>query len=516
MSAPAAAAKLVRNTLANGLGSVAGILVGLVLTPFLIHRLGLEAFGVWALALTLTFAGGYASLSDMGIEGATVRYVAESSADDDLATLNSAVCTSLAVFCAIGLVLALIAVALAHPLVLLFDVPRHLRTDATACFVLVGAQLAFELPARAFVAVLEGTQQFIAYQGVELGRTLLQAALYVIVVLRGWGIAGLGGALAVSSLVSLIAYWILVHRAVAGLHANPLRASRTELARLVRFGGGVFALRLVSTIYNQMDKLIVGIALGPRPVGLYEIANRVNLGAATISSASVSALVPAAASLRREAALLRDMFVRGSCYATAVSLPFAVAVLIFAKPLLSSWIGPSALPALGAVRLFATYEILQMVNNVGSTMLYGLGRIRLPLIVNTIATLANLGLSIALVHPLGFSGVIVGTLVANGLAWPILLWYYLQVFDCSLQMWLRRLVAPNLPGAAVQVGVSLALYSTIAAHTRSFIVVIALIAVSVGASIAAFALLGVRGDDRRAFVGILRRAVGRRPLEVSA
>ncbi len=515
MSAPAAAAKLVRNTLANGVGSVAGILVGLALTPFLIHRLGLDAYGVWALALTITFAGGYASLSDLGIEGATVRYVAESSADGDLAALNRAACTSLAVFCTIGLVLAPIAVALAHPFVLLFGVPHHLQGAATVCFALVGAQLAFELPARALVAVLEGTQQFIAYQRVELGRMLLQTALYVIVVLRGWGITGLAGALLFSSLAALLAYWIEAHRAVAGLRANPFAASRSELARLARFGGGVFTLRLVSTIYNQMDKLIVGIALGPRPVGLYEIANRVNLGAATISSASVSAIVPAAASLRREALLLRDMFVRGSCYATAVSLPFAVAVLIFARPLLLSWIGPSAVPATGAVRLFATYEILQMVNNVGSTMLYGLGRIRFPLVVNTTATLANLGLSIALVHPLGFSGVIVGTLIANGLAWPILLWYYLRVFDCTPRMWLRRLLGPNLPGLAIQVVVSLALYTTVAAHTHSFLVVIALVAVSIGASFATFLLLGVRGEDRRVFAQTLRRAASRAPTEVS-
>ncbi len=513
MSAPAAAVKLVRNTLANGVGSVTGILVGLLLTPFLIHRLGLEAYGVWTLALTITFAGGYASLSELGIEGATVRYVAEASDDRDLPALNRAVCTSLAVFCAIALLLAPIAVALAHPLVSLFDVPPHLRMAATTCFALVGAQLAFELPARAFVAVLEGTQHFIVYQSVELGRALLQAALYVIVVLRGWGIAGLGGALAVSSLAALLAYWILAHRAVTGLRASPFGASRAELARIVRFGGGVFSLRLVSTVYNQMDKAIVGIALGPRPVGLYEIANKINLGAATISSVSVSAVVPAAASMRREAALLRDMFVRGSCYATAASLPFAVAAFIFAKPLLLSWIGPSARPAVGAVRLFACYETMQMVNNVGSTMIFGVGRIRLPLIVNTVATLLNLVLSIALVHPLGFSGVIVGTLLANGLAWPVLLWYYLRIFDCSPRMWLRRLVAPNLPGLALQVAVSLALYVLVAKDTRSFIVVMVLLAVSVGSSFAAFLLLGVRGADRRALLDTLLKAVGREPVE---
>jgi O-antigen/teichoic acid export membrane protein len=516
MSAPAAAAQLVRNTLANGVGGAIGILVGLILTPFLIHRLGLEAYGVWALALTLTFAGGYASLSELGVEGATVRYVAEASADRDLAALNRAVCTSLAVFCAIALALAPVAIALAHPLVLLFGVPAHLRDAATACFALAGGQLAFELPARAFVAVLEGTQRFIVYQSVELGRALLQAGLYVFVLLQGWGIAGLGAALAASSLAALVAYAILAHRTVAGLRANPFRAHRSELARLVRFGGGVFTLRLVSTVYNQMDRAIVGVALGPRPVGLYEIANKVNLGAATIGSVSVSAVVPAAATLRREAALLRDMFVRGSCYATAASLPFAVAAFIFAKPLLLSWIGPSAAPAVGAVRLFAAYEAMQMVNNVGSTMLYGLGRIRLPLIVNTAATLLNLALSIALVHPLGFSGVILGTLLANGLAWPLLLWYYLRVFDCSLRMWSRRLVGPNLPGLALQIGVSLALYATLGQHTRSFMLAISLFALSVAMSLAGFVLLGVRGEDRRALLDTLRRAAARAPREVSA
>ena len=421
MSAPVAAAKLVRNTIANGIGSVFGILIGLALTPFMINRLGLAAYGVWALALTLTFSGGYASLSDVGIEGATVRYVAESVADGDIEAVNRTVSTSLAVFCAIAVVLGVIAAAIAPLLVSLFGVPPHLRGPATVCFAVVGAQLALELPARAFVAVLEGSQLFIAYQGIELGRSVLQAVLYVTVLLAGWGIAGLGVSLALSSAVALIAYWVLAHRAVAGLHASPFRGHRGELRRLVRFGGGVFTLRMVSTIYNQMDKAIVGIVLGTRQVGLYEIANKVNLSATTISSVSVSAVVPAAASLRQEAAVLRDMFLRGSCYAVAVSLPFAVAAFIFARPLLLSWIGLRAAPAIGAARLFVIYAALQVPQNVPSTMMYGLGRIRFLLIVTAIATFLNLVLSIALVRPLGFSGVIVGTLIANGLAWPVLL-----------------------------------------------------------------------------------------------
>ena len=516
MSAPVAAAKLVRNTIANGIGSIFGIVIGLALTPFMINRLGLAAYGVWALALTLTFSGGYASLSDVGIEGATVRYVAESVADNDIEAINRTVSTSLAVFCVIAVVLGVVAAALAPLLVSVFGVPAHLRGPATVCFAVVGAQLSLELPARAFVAVLEGSQLFIAYQGIELGRSLLQAALYVTVLLTGGGIAGLGISLAASSAVALIVYWVLAHRAVAGLHASPFRARRAELRRLVRFGGGVFTLRMVSTIYNQMDKAIVGIVLGPRQVGLYEIANKVNLSASTISSVSVSAVVPAAAALRDEAAVLRDMFLRGSCYATAVSLPFAVAAFIFARPLLLSWIGLRAAPAIGAARLFVIYQALQVPQNVPSTMMYGLGRLRFLLAVTAAATFLNLVLSIVLVRPLGFSGVIVGTLIANGLAWPILLWYYLRVFDCRLVTWFRRLIAPNIPGFILQVAVSIALYVTLGHNTRSLALAALLFAVSVAVSLAGFTLFGVRGEDRRVLVETVRRAAGRPPREVPA
>lgn len=515
VSTAAAAAKLVRNTLANGAGAVIGILVGLGLTPFMIDRLGLTAYGVWTLSLTLAFSGGYAALAELGVEGATVRYVAEATADEDLDTVNRTVSTTLLVFCVIAAVLAPVAIVLASPLVSLFGVPHHLRNAAVLCFALVGASLAFELPARAFVAVLEGTQSYVVFQVVELARTLLQAGLFVFVLLEGWGIGALGGAWLATSLCILATYWLLAHRAVPGLRVSPLHARRGELHRLVRFGGSVFTLRLVSTVYRQMDKVIVGIALGPSSVALYEIASKVNLAASTMASVSVSALVPAAAFARRNVAVLRDMFVRGSCYATAASLPVAVAGFIFAKPLLVSWIGPEAAPAVEGARLFLAYEALQSVQNVASTMMFGIGCIRFPLAVSVIATLANLALSIVLVHPLGFSGVIVGTLIANGLAWPVMLGFYLRVFETPPGMWFRRILLPNLFGVAVQVAVSLPLL-VLVYNTHSLVLAIAVSAISLLSSLATFVLVGVRGEDRKALLKTLAHALGRAPREVPA
>jgi O-antigen/teichoic acid export membrane protein len=516
MNTANAAVRMVRNTLVNGLGSIFGILVGLVLTPLMIDRLGLTAYGVWSLALTLTFSGGYAALAELGVEGATVRYVAEASAEDDLDTISQTVSSTLLLLGAVACCLAPAAVVLAHPLVSLFGVSAGLRGAADLCFALVGAGLLFELPARAFVAALEGTQRYAVIQAAELARALLQAALYVIVLLEGWGVAALAGALVVSSLCMLGIYWLLAHRALPGLRASPLHAQRAELRRIVRFGGGVFTLRLLSTIYHQMDKVIVGIVLGSSAVALYEIANKVNAAAATMSSVSVSAVVPAAAFARRNVAVVRDMFVRGSCYATAGSLPFAVVGFIFAKPLLVSWIGPQAAPAVPVARLFLAFEALQSVQNVGFTMAFGIGRIRLPLAVTTVVTFANLGLSIVLVHSIGIAGVVAGTLIANGAAWPVMLSYYLRVFETSPGVWFRRILRPNLIALVAQVAVSMPLLLLVAHGTRSLALAAGVSVVSVLSSLVAFVLVGIRGEDRRTLLSTVAHALGRAPREAPA
>jgi hypothetical protein len=57
------------------------------------------------------------------------------------------------------------------------------------------------------------------------------------------------------------------------MSTSPVHARRVELCRLVRFGGGVFTLRFVGTIYRQMGRMIAGVALGPSSVSLYEIAS---------------------------------------------------------------------------------------------------------------------------------------------------------------------------------------------------------------------------------------------------
>ena len=502
-------ARVVRNTLANGAGAFTGIAISLILTPFLIRHLGLEAYGIWVLAQSLTFFGGYAAIADLGVEAAAVRYVAEARAVQDAEELNRIVTSAMLFFSGIALVFTPILILLADPFTKLFNVEPAYHQAAIYVFTFVAAQLVFDLPARAFFAVLEGAQQFATFQVVLLARAVVQAALFVAVIVANLGIGSLGAVSFISSAVMFVVAWILAKRAVPELHIRRRYLSRASLKKLFSFGGGLFLMRIVGTTYRHMDKLIVGIALGPSYVTIYEIANQIHLAVQTVQSVAASALTPATAYLRAQREILRDMFLRGSSYVVGFALPATVAGIIFAEAFIRTWIGGALEEAAGPSRLFLLYLTFTIFNIVGLTMVVALGHIRFVLYVVTANLVVNFAISVALVDRLEVNGVILGTLIAQALAWPPLLWFFFQEFGVRLGEWLRQVVAPALPGLVAQAATAAPLLY-LANRSDSLIVVGLLTLISIGVAGGAYYAVGLARDQRALLKTTFRQAVGPR------
>ena len=508
MAEEGSSARLVRNTLANGAGQFLAVVTSLALTPFLIDGLGVAAYGVFALALSLTFFGGYAALADLGVEGAAVRYVAEARSDGDHAQVDRTISTAAAFFTVVALLLTVPLVGLSHVLVDVFDINGPLRDEARVCFALIACQLLFDLPSRAFFAVLEGSQRFTVWQAIEAGRALLQAALFITVLALDLGIRELAASMVVSSAGVLVLSIIFARRAMPELHVRPGLCSRAALRRLMTFGGGLLALRVIGTLYRQMDKVIIGTALGVRWVTPYDVANKIHAGAGTVMSVASSALLPATAFARKQVDVLRDMFLRGSSYTVAVSLPVIVGGFVFAAPLIRTWVGEEIeQQATAATRWFFVYLLFVVWHGVGVSILVGLGKLRPVLAVSFGVLVVNLGLSLALVAPLGIEGVVIGTAVANGLAFPVFLVILLREFELRFGEWFHRIVWPNVPGLVAQVATAAPLL-WVAARTDNVAEAGGVFLASVAVSLATFLAVGVPRPERVVLVATMRAALG--------
>src|SRR5208282_2465598 len=67
-------AQALRNISSSWFGLATNLVVGFFLSPFILHHLGDDAFGLWVLVFSLT---GYYGLFDFGIRSSIVRYVAQ-------------------------------------------------------------------------------------------------------------------------------------------------------------------------------------------------------------------------------------------------------------------------------------------------------------------------------------------------------------------------------------------------------------------------------------------------------
>ncbi|UGS38710.1 hypothetical protein DSM104329_05140 [Capillimicrobium parvum] len=498
---------MVRNTVANGAGAVAGVLITLVMTPLLIDRLGTEAYGIWILATTLTFGFGYLSFADLGFEQAAARYVAIARADGDIEQMNRVLSTGFFILAAIGLVLTPIFMALAVPLVDLFNVPEDMRHEATWAFALVMAQLAFELPGRGFASALEGAQRFGVLQIVRLVQGILIAVAMAVTVLTGNGIAVLGAATLGATIAVFVLGWVAMRLAVPDARITPRLFSRTVVRELWHFGSRLFGFRLLSSVYRQLDKTIIGVALAASFVTTYEVANKLYGSAALVQSLATSSLVPAVAYSRANAEKLRAILLRGSNYTLAIALPVTLAGIIFASPLIRTWIGESQVQAALPAQLLLLSLAPGFLIAVGQTMLVALGRMNELLILAALWTAINVGLSIWFVQMWEINGVIVATLIATVALVPPNIWLFLDELDVSLWLWNRAVVLPVIPGLVVQGAVGYGLLQ-LADDSGSLVVVALLGSVSIAVAYAVYWFVGLDGPHRAALTQTIRRTVG--------
>ena len=119
------------------------VVVGIFLSPFILHRLGDAAFGIWVLIFSMT---GYYGLFDLGIRSSIIRYVSKYTATDDRDKLAQFVNTALFSYTGIGVVSMTLTAALTPFVEHVFKIPPEMHTQARLLLLLVGASVSISFP----------------------------------------------------------------------------------------------------------------------------------------------------------------------------------------------------------------------------------------------------------------------------------------------------------------------------------------------------------------------------------
>lgn len=396
------------------------LLVSVILTPFVLHKLGRELYGV-VVAVTSVYE--YMSLIRGGVGGALRRYVTLHFHGGRLEAARDFYAAGFwwsgilrTVVLAVGLLLAL-------PLCGFLRLSEAVRPDAA-----VGVGLVF------LAAVIADQASVFSTPIYATGRT---AWLSIVGTAGTWGRLGLtflvlsllvptlrvyGSTLVVIQLASMVALMILAQRTqvVGPVLPRPQLGSPQLRRELFGYGGLALLSQAASLLYVSTDNIFIGRLYGASAVTHYSLGTRWAPLITGFLAATMSGLMPLFTSLdaRGEEARSRAALTRVAAITTALLVPACLVPCVVGDLFLVRWVGPEyrdsywyllamlapatldgalapvwmTLLARGRIGWIATSDIIVAVGNVAISLLlaqvFHLGLLGFAL-GNTIAMLAR-------------------------------------------------------------------------------------------------------------------------------
>lgn len=391
---PSLGRRAVWNTLANWAGTGVATFASIILTPYLIHHLDAESFGLYQISRQ---AVTYLALFDMGVLGATKRYISQAIAARDDARVNALVNGGFVLYggLAVAGLLASGLVALAAPA--FFGVTPAIETETRHLFLALGIWWALTMLLTPLRSILIGHQRYDLQSVIIAGGWILTVGLVVVLFETGHaGLGTIGGAFIVAATCQLLSAVLFAHRIQPTLNWGFRHVNGSTLRTLFGFGSWNMLYTIAGLLLWSSDSIVIGRMLGPEVVPLYVVPFMLIHYGRIVSLGFADQLVPIAGghAAARDRDGLKISLVRGTRISLILTLACNGVLLLLAKDLLRLWVGPE----LAAGWIIYAYLMISFWAVYAQQPIYlillGAGDIRAPAIVALAATVGTLALKI--------------------------------------------------------------------------------------------------------------------------
>jgi O-antigen/teichoic acid export membrane protein len=398
-----------RNVASSWGGLAVNIAVGFFLSPFILHHLGDDAFGLWVLIFSLT---GYYGIFDFGIRSSLVRYVSKFQATGDKEDLARLINTSLFSYTCLCLAL-LVTTALGSLYVdRMFHVPPGFLRDARILFLMVGASLALGFPLGIGGGILEGLQRFYLLNWTNIVSTLLRAVLIIYVLRHGLGLLSVALITVCLPLVASAVRSVIAHR-LLWVPLSWKYVSRESLRHVASYGSVTFMIIVAGRLRFKTDAVIIGSFLSAGAITFFSIGGRLVDYAVEVVSSLAQIFTPMSSHFHAtgDHAQLRKIFVAGNRACAFVMFPMTVALIVMGKSVIEAWVGPRYVSSYTVLLILLIPTALYNAQATSNRILFGMSLHKALAYVVLLEGIANLVLSIVLVRPFGIVGDAIGTAI---------------------------------------------------------------------------------------------------------
>jgi O-antigen/teichoic acid export membrane protein len=383
----------------------------LLAAPFLLHRLGLPQYGLWMLA---TAAVTSTNLISTGFGDAALKYASMYRGKNDRNRLEDTLRVNLAINLVLGGMLALI-MWFASPFAVgsLLKIDLALRAGTITALRIGSAILIIRCIESVLVAALRAHER---YGPSVLISVLSRAAIVVmacILVSQRHGIAAIMAGTLCIVIASTIMQILTAHAVIGPISLIP-SLGKAAFAEVFGFGFFSWLQAVAGCIFNQADRLLIGVLLGASAVAYYSVCVQAAQPIHGLIASGLHFLFPHLSARLSKAPPgdLRALVLSIFSLNVAVTVLLCVPLALFSKLILRLWMGAAfAQQARTALSIIAVGFGFLALNITGHYALLALGQVRLVSMLNLAGGISMLVTMTLLAPRFGIAGAAVGRLL---------------------------------------------------------------------------------------------------------
>lgn len=446
--------KIIRNILWNFGGQGWMLLIAFFTTPFIVHRLNVNLYGIY------TFAGviiGYFGFLQLGLGTASVKYISQYLVRQEEEKIRTVFWSCIYAYLFLGLLgTAIITFSAKFLVEKFFNIPQEL--ELLAIFVIRISSLGFLVSMLSGVVsgVIRALERFDILNPIGILVGTCQIGLTVLLLVFGLSLKEIIISNLIVQTINVWIYWIIAKKLLPFL-IKPSWDFGT-LIQLLKYGGFVTISGIVSPILVNIEKIFLTMFRPIASLTYYSIPYSLMGSVSIIPTVFSAALFPVYSHFNgsNEKHIYKDLHYRSTLLIFFLYSFPAIFFIIFGESFLRLWIGNDF--AQRSTKILIILIIAGLINAVASpsiTILQGIGKPQIPAIFHVVETVIYIPTGYFLIYRYGgigaafawFLRVLLDTILLNKASCSLLninllFWYrsllyriFPPVLLCSLLLW---------------------------------------------------------------------------------
>jgi len=398
-----------KNIFTSTAGMVVGVVISFFFTPYLISQLGKDQYGLWTLVFSLL---AYMRLADMGIQQSLVRHVSKYYAAEDWKQLNQVISSSARMYLYISLGTMAAALIIDIFILQLFKIPPEYFLTTQIIVLLLGANLALYFAQIPFCS-LGPFHRFDIVNYFLIGTKILETLGIIVLLEFGYGLIEMSVLILGLNVISVVWRYGIRRRMFPAVRFSRKNYSREKTKELVGYGVFSFLMVIAWTIIFQTDHLVIGAFLSTTAVAIYSVPAMIITQLRNSIMTIATPLIPAISHFDalHDNKKIMAVYSKSTRYLYYISGYLCIMLLMFGGPFILLWVKAEFVEAIEVLHILILGAAFTFPQIIANSVLMGISKHRIAFYILGSEAVANIILSVILVHCCGIAGVAWGTAI---------------------------------------------------------------------------------------------------------